>query len=117
MVQSTLVVQEHDLEWLKFLRQLTSRDVCVHVQDLASRRLGKARQDGQRTRANRRFNRAFVNARNLAHEAVLLAVEVVRGKDAGRNGSRARTKLLKSGDELEIFLEEDTPCDTEGLRV
>ena len=111
MEQPTLLIQVHNLQRLNLLRQLTSGDISIHIQDLSFRGLGQAAQDRQCARPDRRLDRALVDLRDLAYESVLVAVEVVGGEDARCYRTCAAAEFLECGDQLEVLFEEDSSGD------
>ena len=117
MEQTPFLIQVHNLQRLYLLRQLTSGNISIHIQDLSFRGLGQAAQDRQSARPDRRLDRALVDLRDLAYESVLLAVEVVGGEYSGGDRTGACAKFFERCYELEVLVEKDATGDLEGLCI
>ena len=80
--ETALLVDENDLERLELLCELSGGNVGIDVQDLTVCALRERGENGQRASTNGSLDGPLVDARDLADEAVLGAVEVVGGEDA-----------------------------------
>ena len=117
MEQPTLIVQEDDLQGLKFLGELTGSNVSVDVENLARVGFGETGEDGEGTGPNGSLDGTFVDLCDFAYQTVLVLVEVVGGEHAGGDRTGASAKLFEGGDELEVLVEEDAASNLESLRI
>ena len=117
MEQPTLIVQEDNLQGLKFLGELTGSNVSVDVENLARVGFGQTGEDGERTGPDGSLDGTFVDLGDFAYETVLVLVEVVGSEDARGDGTGTGAKFLEGGYELEVLVKENAAGDLESLCV
>ena len=97
MEHTALVVEEHDLQGLELLGELTCSDVGIDVEDLSALAFGQTGEDGEGTGADGRFDRTFVDLGDLSDECVFVLVEVVGGEDSRGDGTSAGAEASQAG--------------------
>lgn len=117
MEHTTLFIDEHDFHGLKFLCEFSCGNVCIDIQNLPVVALGKTAQDGQGASTDRGFNGPFVDSRHLADQTILVGIESGSRENTGGDRTGTRTELLECTNQFQIFLEENTTGDLEGLCV
>ncbi len=105
MKEPALFIQKDDLEGFELFSKLTRCDVGVNIKYLPIGALGQTSKNRQCAGADRCLEGTFVDARDFADETVLLTIEVVRGEDAGSDGSGPRAEFLQRGNDLQVLVQ------------
>ena len=100
--QATGAGEEDDLVRLQHLHQLVGGEIGVDVEDLTVRGLAERGDHRDRSGLQARLDRREVDARDLADQAVDVAVEILRFEHAGNDRGRARVDGLQRLDEPEV---------------
>jgi hypothetical protein len=115
--QSTLFGEVNDLQRLESAGQFSGSDIGVDIKDLAIGGLGHGCKDRQAASVNGGLNWRAVHAIDLAHQVVLLLVEVIGLEDTGGERASPHAHALQFLNQLQVLLQEKLPGKSQGLSV